>query len=103
MRSAGTRAERPVLHIADALLPYTETFVQHRLRPSAHRGSLAAGWRRLDDGLEIPCPSVILPDRRKRRPSSLPARLQARLLENTDLLRVLQRNAPAVLHAHFGP
>ena len=101
MRNAGTRAQGPVLHLADALLPYTETFVQHRLAPSA-RGSLAVGWRRVEHGLEIPCPSVILPQRRSSQ-SRFFSRVRARVLEELDLAGTIRRCQPAVLHAHFGP
>ena len=93
---------RPVLHLNHALLPSTETFVQQRLRPTAG-GSIALGWRRVADGLEIPCPSLVLTDHRARPPASPASRLLARFREESDLFRAVRRVRPALLHAHFGP
>jgi colanic acid/amylovoran biosynthesis glycosyltransferase len=92
----------PVLHLNDALLPATETFVQHRLRPTG-RGSIALGWRRVDDGLELPCPAIVLPNRRSGGDLSRLLRVRARAFEELDLLRAVRRVKPALLHAHFGP
>jgi colanic acid/amylovoran biosynthesis glycosyltransferase len=99
MRKAGT--SRPVLHVTDALLPYTETFVQQRLRPGAW-GSIALAWRRVP-ALEVPCPSIILQDRRARPLGWVGARAAVRLGEEYDLLQAVRRIRPVLIHAHFGP
>jgi len=92
----------PVLHLNHALLPSTETFVQQRLRPT-EQGSIALGWSRVADGLELPCPALVLPDRRSGPDLSRLVRAKARAFEELDLLRAVRRVKPAVLHAHFGP
>src|SRR5262245_4571106 len=101
MRKAGTRPRRLVLHVTDALLPYTETFVQQRLRPGAAE-TIALAWRRVP-ALEVPCPSIILRNRRERPPGWVGARAVIRLGEEYDLLRAIRRIRPALIHAHFGP
>ena len=61
-------------------------------------------WRRVEHGgLEIPCPSLVLPQRRAPNDRRLITRFRARLLGELDLARTLRRWSPAVLHAHFGP
>src|SRR4029450_350608 len=101
MRRPGTRPHRPVLHVTDALLPYTETFVQQRLRPGTW-GSIPLAWRRVP-ALEVPCPSIILRDRRARPPGWIGARAITRLGEEYDLLQAVRRIRPALIHAHVGP
>jgi glycosyltransferase involved in cell wall biosynthesis len=54
-------------------------------------------------GLEIPCPAIVLPDRRSGQEVSRLLRAKARAFEELDLLRAVRRVKPAVLHAHFGP
>jgi colanic acid/amylovoran biosynthesis glycosyltransferase len=94
-----------VLHFSDTLLSRTETFVQARLIDDRFR-SVAATWRHVPDGLEIPCPFVVL-DRHEPRGHNRglvrlirgPARNVARRWE---ILKVLLGARPDVVHAHFG-
>lgn len=98
-----------VLHFSSAVLPRSETFVQQRLRGDRFR-SAVAGWERVTGGLEVPCPSVILPQRlARRRSSSMAVRVARRLMrpvnlahQTLDIGGLLVRSAPAVVHAHFG-
>ena len=103
------RGGRPrVLHFSETVLPRSETFVQQRLEGDRF-DSVVAGWRRIEGGLDVPCPSVILPRREWTNARSLPARALRRLLrplnrahQAFDIANLLLRAAPAVVHAHFG-
>lgn len=97
-----------VLHFCESVLPRSETFVQQRLEGDQFR-SVVAGWERVAGGLDVPCPYVILPRRTWRSARSLPARAARRLLrpinvvhQSMDIVALLVRAAPAVVHAHFG-
>lgn len=103
------RGRRPrVLHFCETVLPRSETFVQQRLQGDRF-DSVVAGWRRIEGGLALPCPSLILPDREWSTARSLPARALRRLLRPVktahqafDIGSLLLRAAPTVVHAHFG-
>jgi colanic acid/amylovoran biosynthesis glycosyltransferase len=98
-----------VLHFSSAVLPRSETFVQQRLY-GQHFRPVVAGWERVADGLEVPCPSVILPRRftwgDSRSLAVRIARRAARPLnlarQKLDIVGLLVRSAPGIVHAHFG-
>lgn len=106
---SGVTTDRParplVLHVSNALLRPSETFVQRRM--SGRRTEpVALTWERLDAGLAMPCPSVCLP-----LASEVPGevdwarpfgQLGTRIQRKVDLLRVLRAVRPDVVHAHFG-
>jgi len=98
-----------VLHFCEYLLGRSETFVQQRLRGDRFQPTIA-GFERVVGGLDLPCPSVILPRRDWDLGRSLGARVVRRLgrplnraRRALDLVALLARSAPAVVHAHFGP
>ncbi len=99
---------RRVLHFSQSILAGSETFVQQRLRGDRFRAVLA-GWERVDGGLEVPCRWVILPQRTPGPARSFPGRVARRLVSplktahgTLDIIKLLVRSAPAIVHAHFG-
>lgn len=104
-------SSRPrVLHICEYVLARSETFVQQRLVGDQFP-CVIAGWERVSGGLEVPCPSVILPRRVpiERAGPSFVARATRRLArpieltrQTIDLMSLIVRSAPALVHAHFG-
>ncbi len=98
-----------VLHVCDPLLPISQTFVRERLFEGRFR-AVVAGWKTVDDGLSLPCPSVILPPREGSSGPSAGARVSRRLtapvrhvMRDIDLVRVIVGSGASVVHAHFGP
>jgi colanic acid/amylovoran biosynthesis glycosyltransferase len=86
-----------VLHLCDALLPRSETFVQQRL-DAGRWSAMALGWSMDPDGLPIPCEHRVL-----RYPGLDVLPRGARLaVRRWDFVRVLRRLRPHVVHAHFG-
>jgi colanic acid/amylovoran biosynthesis glycosyltransferase len=105
----GARPARPrVLHLSETILARTETFIQQRLEGDRFE-PVVAGWVRATDGLDVPCPSLILPDRVQRGGSGFASRAARRATRPLvhahrmlDLASLLVRAAPTVVHAHFG-
>lgn len=89
---------RTVLHLTQALLPASETFIQQRLHGRTYAPT-ALAWEREPDGLSIPCPSEILRGGQTQRP---PRRV-ASAARHGEMLRQLATKRPSVVHAHFGP
>ncbi|MFW6086490.1 MAG: glycosyltransferase [Myxococcota bacterium] len=87
-----------VLHVAQTLLPPSETFIQQRLVGARFRPT-AVAWRRDPGGLPVPCPHRILGGRARAR---LPAPLRSAAL-HAETFALLARMHPSVVHAHFGP
>jgi colanic acid/amylovoran biosynthesis glycosyltransferase len=92
-----------VLHVCAELLHRTETFIQQRLVGEQFQ-SVAMAWRRVEDGLDLPCPSVILSEtwwvtRWLARALGSFGRL---LGEHAQTLRAIHACRPDVVHAHFG-
>jgi glycosyltransferase involved in cell wall biosynthesis len=97
-----------VLHFCEYVLGRSETFIQQRLGGDRFR-PVVAGFERVVDGLEVGCPTVILPRRRWDLGRSFAGRAVRRLGQplndarrEMDLIGLLVRSAPAVVHAHFG-
>src|SRR5579872_6131213 len=108
MAPSGDLARPRVLHFCEQILAPSETFVQQRLEGDRF-SPVIAGWQRVSGGLEVPCPSVIIPRRVEIGGSSLAARAVRRLARplvrtrrSLDLIALLARSAPTIVHAHFG-
>ena len=92
-----------VLHVCSTLLQRTETFIQQRLH-GRRFAPVALAWKRVDEGLDVPCPWMVVPSNGERRwlPSEL-RRLDRKARHHWRLLRIVRGAAPTVVHAHFGP
>jgi colanic acid/amylovoran biosynthesis glycosyltransferase len=66
---------------------------------------MGLAWARADPGLALPCPAMFLTSRLPPTGSGLGHRVRRRLfrpLFEAELIAVLKRLSPALVHAHFG-
>lgn len=95
-----------VLHVCDALLNPSETFIQQRLLARRFE-AVAMAWRRVENGLDVWCRVVLVPHRSYdgvsywlgEKLGSFAERASGKL----SVFRLLRSTKPAVVHAHFGP
>ena len=90
-----------VLHVVKRLLERTQTFVQRRLDSQRFESS-ALTWELVPDGLETSCPVHLASPTESSAIVHRWPRV-ATALRQVEIVRVLSKLRPDVVHAHFGP
>ena len=90
-----------VLHVVKRVLERTQTFVQRRLDAQRFESRVLT-WELVPDGLETPCPvHLASPTETSAIVHRWPRAATA--LRQYEIVRLLTKLRPDVVHAHFGP